>query len=182
MIRRWCISGMHGWLYTDKVCKMELAEGVKVRKGETQFCGSKSLRVSSLPVWQLAWARQESGELETGPSVASLGQGLTLQGLTRGPGLWAGWGEPWGTGTVAPAVSSGHGQSSPICSSRDLWINPNAHSSAVYLESFRFRLKQQQKNLRQRFVFNFLSFLARQNILMMFSCWTIWNIRQVTLQ
>lgn len=53
---------------------------------------------------------QALGKLETGPSGASPGQGLTaLGGLRWGAGFWTGWGEPrrW-AGTPGLAVTQGY--------------------------------------------------------------------------
>lgn len=41
------------------------------------------------------WARPGCKELETSPAAVLLGQGWWPQGLKWGPGLRAGWGEPW---------------------------------------------------------------------------------------
>lgn len=63
----------------------------------------------SLTPWMHSWARQGCEELETGPAVAVLGQGLMALGeLKWGPGLWPRFGSTWEgwPGSVRPADAS----------------------------------------------------------------------------
>lgn len=109
--------------------------------------------------------------LKTSPAPASLGQELGPWGLPR---PWAGQGEPSGKGAAEPAVPSGHGQSGPY-GAAEISESSLIRSSAARLGNFRFRLKikrklKKKKNLRPRFLFDMIAFLARQDILMMFFC------------